>query len=130
MKLLVWIVAIGALALCAWYVASRPRYRRRLRSLADFSWAVLSLALLAGAVYAAHSIGLFSIPLVALAFVPIGLAARWLLVNSRASRERQKIALDPPRGSRWEKVALPVLVLMVVATAVLAVAVGTLVGPH
>lgn len=130
MKLLIWIVAVGAASLGLWYLASRPRYRRRLRSLASFSWATLSLALLAGAVYAAHSIGLFSIPLVALAFVPIGLAARWLLVRTRGSRERETVAAAQPPDRLWDKVALPVLVLMVIATAVIGVVVGTLVGPH
>lgn len=130
MRLLIWLITIGAVALAVWYVASRPRYRRQMRTLADLSWATLSLVLLVAVVYAAHSMGIFSIPLVALAFVPIGIVARWLLVATRGPRERSHAQVSPVSGGIWDKLALPMLVLMVAAVAVLGVVVGTIVGPH
>jgi TRAP-type uncharacterized transport system fused permease subunit len=98
--------------------------------LADLAAAVLALVLLAAAFYSAHLLGIFSVPLVAVAFVPFGVVARWLLLASRSSRLRKELdggttAPGPRAGLR-----LPLLLVLVVAVAVLGVVLGTIIGPH
>ena len=130
LKLLVWLGAIGAAAYGLWYLAGRPQYRLRLRGLREFAAAVLSVVMLAAAVLAAHWLGVFSLPLVVLAFVPFGVAIRWLLTETRASRQGRGADRSAASGGRWAGLALPLLVLMAVGLAVLGVFVGTLIGPH
>ena len=130
LKLLVWLGVLGAAAYGVWYVAGRPQYRLQMRGLREFAAAVLSLVMLAAAVLAAHWLGFFSLPLVALAFMPFGVAIRWLLTDTRASRQRRDGDGGATSGGRWAGLALPLLVFMAVALAVLGVYVGTLVGPH
>jgi len=123
--------ATCAAALAVWYLAmGRPHSRLRSRTLAEFAWAVLTLALLAAAVYAAHLLGIFSVPLVALLFVPFGLAIRWLLVATRDSRRRGELDRAAAGGGPWARLVLPTLVALAVVVAVLGVIVGGLVGPH
>jgi nitroreductase len=130
LKLLAWLGVTAAAAYGVWYVAGRPQYRLRMRGLREFAAAVLSLVMLAAAVLAAHRLGIFSLPLVALAFMPFGVAIRWLLTDTRASRQRRDRDRGPNSGGRWAGLALPLLVLAAVALAVLGVYLATLIGPH
>jgi len=112
-----------------WYFAmGSPHGRPRSRTLAELARAVLSLVLLAAAVHAAHWLGIFSVPLVALAFVPFGFATRWLLLATRDSRRRRELDGEAAAEGPWARLALPMLVVMVVAIAVVGVVAGTLVG--
>jgi hypothetical protein len=131
MKWLVLLGVIGAAALVAWYVATgRPAGRPRSRPLAEFAWAVLTCVLLAAAVWLAHQLGVFSVPLVALAFVPFGISVRGLLVATRDSRRRRELDGQTAAAGRHARLTLPLLVVMVVAIAVFGVVVGWLVGSH
>jgi hypothetical protein len=96
--------------------------------LAELAAAALALVWLAAAVYAAHLLGIFSIPLVAVAFVPFGAVVRWVLLASRSSRRRElsRTATVGPRARR----VLPLLLVLVAVVAVLGVVVGTIIGAH
>jgi hypothetical protein len=135
-----WLSLLGAAAAVAfglWWLAKgrpdrpgSPGRPARSPTLAEFASVVLSLVLLAAAVYAAHWLGIYSLPLVAAAFVPFGLAIRWLLLATRGSRQIRDVDGSAAAGGRWVGLVLPLLVVMVVAIAVLGVVVGTLVGRH
>jgi len=96
--------------------------------LAELAAAALALVWLAAAVYAAHLLGIFSIPLVAVAFVPFGAVVRWVLLASRSSRRRElsRTATVGPRA----RLVLPLLLVLVAVVAVLGVVVGTIIGAH
>jgi hypothetical protein len=131
MKWLVLLGVIGAAAPVVWYVATgRPHGRPRSRPLAEFAWAVLTCVLLAAAVWTAHRMGIFSVPLVALAFVPFGIAVRGFLVATRDSRRRRELDGQTAAAGPFARLTLPLMVVMVVAIAVFGVLVGWLVGPH
>ena len=134
-----WLSLLGAAAAVAfglWWLAKgrpdrpgSPGRPARSPTLAELSAVVLSLVLLAAAVYAAHWLGIYSIPLVAAAFaLPFGLAIRWLLLATRGSRQIRDVDGPPAAGGRWARLVLPLLVVMVAAIAVLGVVVATLVG--
>ena len=135
-----WIVILAAI--CAALVAlqilmwERRSGRRRPSTIGRIALAVLAIMLVGGAVYSAHLLGVFSIPLIVIAFGPVGLTLRWLILATRASREAADaafIAASPPptRGRRFlRSLALPIFVIMVLAVVAVALAVGTLVGPH
>ncbi len=87
-----------------------------------------SLVVIALAVYAGHEAGIFSVPLVALAFVPFGLVVRWLLIETQAGRrEREIVAPALTRRQRIGRLAFwPLFVVMVLAVAVVAAFAGML----
>jgi hypothetical protein len=97
---------------------------------------VLTVVILGAAVYAAHWLGIFSVPLVAVAFVPVGITVRWLMGASRASRQRAedaRAAAVGPASRRARLVAIatwPVFIVLVAVVVVVGLVVGTLVGPH
>lgn len=131
MRLLAVLALLGAAAFVAWRltkgrVDDSPRSLR----LAELAAAVLTLVMVAAAVYAAHLLGIFSVPLVAVAFVPFGVAARWLLAASRSSRRRRELDGRARSVGPRARFALPMLLVIVVAVAVLGVVVGTIIGPH
>ncbi len=131
MRWLVLLGAAGAAAFVVWYLATgRTEESPRSRTLAGFGWAVLCVALLAAAVYAVHWLGIFSLPLVALALVPFGIATRWLLLATRGSRGFQEWEPKAAGNRPWARLVLPTLLVTVVAIAVLGVVVGMLVGRH
>ncbi|MGD0248615.1 MAG: hypothetical protein ABSB75_06130 [Candidatus Limnocylindrales bacterium] len=137
MRWLVLLGAAGAVAFGLWWLAKgrpdrpgSPGRPARSPTLAEFAFAVLSLVLLAAAVYAALWLGIYSLPLVAAAFVPFGLAVRWLLLATRGSRQIRDVDGSAAAGGWWARLALPLLVVMVAAIAVLGVVVGALVGRH
>lgn len=127
-----WLVLIGVLSATAFGVWRLTRVRlqpgTRPRRLAELAAAVFALVWLAAAVYAAHLLGLFSIPLVAVAFVPVGAVVRWSLLASRDSRGRAfgRTATVGPRAG----LVLPMLLVLVAMVAVLGVVVGTIIGAH
>ena len=131
MRLLAVLALLGAAAFVAWRLTKGPvDDSPRSRRLAELAVAVLTLVMVAAAVYVAHLLGIFSVPLVALLFVPFGLAIRWLLVATRDSRRRGELDRAAAGGGPWARLVLPTLVALAVAVAVLGVIVGGLVGPH
>jgi hypothetical protein len=135
-----WLILLGALAVAVIAVQiliwERRRGRREPSALGRGALAVLGVVLVGSAVYSAHLLGIFSLPLVVAAFVPVGVTARWLILATRESRERAeaaRAAAAPPATRRNRLIhaaSLPVFVIMVVAVVVLGLVVGTIVGPH
>ena len=135
-----WLVLLGALAAAAIalqiLIWERRRGRREPTALARSALAVLGVLLVGGAVYSAHLLGIFSLPLVVAAFVPVGVTARWLILATRESRERADAAraAAAPQLARRDRfihaASLPLFVIMVVAVVALGLVVGTIVGPH
>jgi hypothetical protein len=135
-----WVVILAAI--CAALVSlqvliwERRGGRRRPSTVGRIALAVLAIVLVGGAVYSAHLLGIFSIPLIVIAFGPVGLTLRWLILATRESRERADVArasAAPPltSGQRMLRaLALPLFVVMVLAVVAVALVVGTLVGPH
>jgi hypothetical protein len=135
-----WIVILAAI--CAALVAlqiliwERRSRRRGPSTIGRIALAVLAIVLVGGAVYSAHLLGIFSIPLIVIAFGPVGLTVRWLILTTRATREaadtaRAAAALPLTRSQRLlRSLALPLFVIMVLAVVTVALVVGTLVGPH
>ena len=84
MKWLIVLTAIGAAAVALqiliWERRGGPR---RPSSLSRYAVAVLTAIGLGGAVYAAHFFGIFSVPLVVIAFVPFGITVRSLILATR-----------------------------------------------
>ena len=137
MKWLIVLGALGAAALALQILIWERRGGRSPRStLSQLALAVLTALGLAAAVYAAHWLGIFSVPLVAIAFVPIGVAVRWLILATRDPRRRAgeaRAAAAPPTSKLTRvltPVALPLFLVLVVCVVVLGLVVGTLVGPH
>jgi hypothetical protein len=134
--------AIILAAICAALVAlqiliwERRSGRRRPSTIGRIAFGVLAIVLAGGAVYSAHLLGIFSIPLIVIAFGPVGLTVRWLILATRESRETAdaaRTAAAPPltSGQRLLRaLALPLFVAMVLAVVAVALVVGTLVGPH
>lgn len=137
MRWLVVLAAIGAAALALQILIWERRGGRPRRStLGQLAVAVLAVVGLGGAVYAAHFLGIFSVPLVAIAFVPFGVTMRSLILATRGSRQRAadaRAAAAVPASRRarlLELAAWPVFVVLVAAVVVVALVVGTTVGPH
>ena len=128
MKWLLLLAAVIALGLAVPILVTDLR-RGDLRTLPRLLAAVLSLGALGVLVVAAHSVGFFSAALVAAAFVPFGLAARWSLMHSRAGRQRaqdlwDRSAVEPP-SVRRRLLALawwPIFVVLVLLVAGLGIA--------
>ncbi len=99
--------------------------------MARLIWTTLSLVVVAGGVFLAHWLGIFSVPLVALAFVPFGIALRWWLTANRASRERDAQIRAEARGRHLPAAAeLPVFLVLAAIAIAAGLAVGIMVGPH
>lgn len=137
MKWLVLLAGLGAAAVALQVLIWERRGGRRAPSaLGQMALAVLTGLLLAGAVLSAHWLGIFSIPLVAVAFVPVGVAVRWLVLATRDARGRsaRARAASAPATTRRARLAdtlaLPLFVVLVVAVVALGLIAGTLVGPH
>lgn len=127
--LLLGAVGVGAFGMW-WLAKARAGRPARSRSVAQGASAVVSLVLIIAVAYAAHSLGIFALPLLVLAFLPFGVAARWFLVANRESRQRRLLDGRTPKAGRWGPLALPLMAIIAVAAAVLGVVVGTIVGPH
>jgi hypothetical protein len=147
MRWLIALAPIGAVALLVLKVTShhdfggvhlRGTSRRTSRGtsrgpigMARLIWTTLSLVVVAGGVFLAHWLGIFSVPLVALAFVPFGIALRWWLTANRASRERDAQIRAEAHGRHLPAAAeLPVFVFLAAIAIAAGLAVGIMVGPH
>ena len=136
MKWLIVLAAVGAAALAIQILIWERRGGRRGRStLSQIAVAVLTVVGVGGAIYAAHFLGIFSIPLVAIAFVPFGVTMRSLVFATRASRQRAadaRAAAAPTSRRRRlaELAALPVFLVLVAIVVAMGLVVGTIVGPH
>ena len=129
-----WLLLMGAVAFGAfavwWLARGRPGRPVRSRTLAEGALAILSLVLIVAAAYVAHGMGIFSLPLVALAFLPFGVATRWLLVSTRETRGRRTLDGRTPVAGPWVRFALPLMAATLKAGAVAGVVVGAWIGPH
>jgi len=116
MKWLFLVAGLVAAILAVPILISDLRRAGRGSTLRSLAAVALSLVLLAAALYLAHYLGWFSIAFVALAFFPIGLAARWSLLATRDARDRRETAQDPaPRtagGRAVRLLAWPLLVVL------------------
>jgi len=137
MKWLIVLAAVGAAALAIQILIWERRGGRRGRSnLGQIAVAVLTVVGLGGAIYAAHFLGIFSVPLVAIAFVPFGVTMRSLVFATRASRQRAadaRAAAAAPTSRRRrlvELAALPVFLVLVAIVVAMGLVAGTIVGPH
>ena len=137
MKWLIVLAAIGAAALALQILIwERRGGRRRPSTLARLAVAVLTVVGLAAAVYAAHSLGIFSVPLVAIAFVPFGVTIRSLILATRGRRQRAAdaraaAAAPASRLDRMLELATwPVFLFLVAVVVAAGLVVGTIVGPH
>ena len=121
--------ALGAGAFGVWWMANeRPGRPASSRTVAQAASAVLSLVLIVAAAYAAHGLGIFSLPLVVLAFLPFGIAARWILVTTQGSRRRRDQEAPAVEAASWGRYALPFMTVLAVAAAIVGVIAGALVG--
>jgi len=125
--------AVVALQVLIW---ERSGGRSRPSLVGRLALATLTLVVFGAVVYMAHWFGIFSIPLVIIAFVPFGVAARWLILGTRERRQRladaRAATLPPPsrRDQLLAAAAIPVFVLLVAAVLALGLVAGTLVGMH
>jgi len=131
-----WLLALLAVAAAAaillQLLTSREiSARYQVRGAIRIAWAVLSIALLATAVFAAHWIGLFSVPLVAVAFVATGVPLRMVLTGTKPTRAASEPGGAESRRERlWNSLELPLLVVLVAGVALLGIVVTGLIGPH
>jgi hypothetical protein len=130
--LLALLVVAAAAAILLQVLTTRAAPGRyQARGAIRFAWAVLSIALLAIAVFAAHWIGLFSVPLVAVAFVAAGVPLRLVLTGTKPARAAAEPGTAQSRRDRlWNSLELPLLVVLVAGVALLGIAVSGLIGPH
>ena len=136
MKWMIILAAVGAgglaLQVLIWERRGGPRPPA---ALARLALAVLTVVVGSAAVYAAHLLGIFSIPLVAIGFVTLGIAGRWLILATRGRRQRAadaRAAARPPssRTRLLEIAAWPVFIALFTLVVVVGLVVGMLVGPH
>jgi hypothetical protein len=131
MRFLLLLAAIGVGAFVFWRMAKgRPALPGGRRTAADGAWAVVCLVMLMAAAYLAHRLGIFALPLVVLAFLPIGVAMRWLLIKTQGSRERRNGVAEALPAHPLARYTVPLLALSAVAVAAIGVLVGTLIGPN
>lgn len=137
MKWLMLLAGLGAAAVAVEILLwERRRGRRAPSAVGQMALAVLTGLLLAGAVLSAHLLGIFSVPLVAVAFVPVGVGLRWLVLATRDARARSagaraaSSAAITLRARLAETLALPLFVVLVVAVVAVGLIAGALVGPH
>ncbi len=139
MNLLVTLILAIAATIAAGAVAGRliDAGMAPLKPLRRSIWGLATTLALILAVYAAHAMGIFSVPLVAVAFVCVAIPARAYLGSTRRNRERRErgAAASGARSAagaaaflaRHELVVLTVLACAVV---VVAGAIAVFVGPH
>jgi hypothetical protein len=131
MKWLILIAAVVAVALAVWVLAGERRPGRGRSTLRQLAAVVASLVVLLAAIYAAREIGFVAMPVVAVAFVPFGLAARWLVLATREARARREAAAGPTPRARLLGLAMwPLFVALVVGVAAIGVVAGMLAARH
>ncbi len=135
MKWLILFGSLGAAAIAFQILVWERRSGRHLAPLRQAAMAIVAVVLLGGAVYSAHLLGIFSIPLVVITFVPVGATVRWLILATRVSRQREAearaAAFPATRHDLFLRaISLPLFVTMALAVVLLGLVVGTIVGPH
>lgn len=100
MKWLALIAAFLAALFAIQILIADLRRGHKRSTLVQLALALLSLAVLGAAIYAAHLLGLFSLPVVAFLFVPFGLALRWSVLATRDLRRRREAAMPQIPHSR------------------------------
>lgn len=131
--------AMGSLALLARRAAAGTN--DVIPSAGGTAWLLATGLLLVAAVCGAHLLGLFGVPLVAFAFIFIGVPARTLLMTSRAARERRRARELVVRGSTaangrplavrfLARHELAIMAALVTVVAVAAAAAGSWAGQH
>ena len=129
--LLILLGVAGAAAILLQFLASREASARvQTRGAIRFAWTVLSIALLAIGVIAARWIGLFSVPLVAVAFVALGVPLKMVLTGTKPKRAATELGRESRRERLWNSLELPLLVVLVAGVALLGIVVSGLIGPH
>ena len=116
------ILAAGAIvAAMAIWILWRERQHATRSSFRGLMATLLCLAIFGGVVYAAHYVGFFSLPIIAVAFVPIGLGLRWSSMLGRDGRARREAMLAPversPGARARELLMWPVMVALVLLVA-------------
>lgn len=125
------LAAIGVGAYVFWrMVRGRPALPGGRQTAADGAWAAICLVMLVGAAYLAHRLGIFALPLVVLAFLPVGLTMRWFLVHTAGARKGRVAAVEALPAHPLARFTVPLMALSALAVAVIGVLVGTLIGPH
>jgi hypothetical protein len=134
MKWLVLIAALVSIVLALQILAADLRRGRRRSTVGQLALAVLSLVVLGVAIYAAHVIGFISVPIVAVAFVPFGLALRWSILTTREMRRRREAARQPVQSSRTDQLVglamWPVFLVLVAFVVALGLMAGMLAAQH
>ena len=123
MKWLALLAALVAAVLAIQMLVADLRRGHPRSTMGQLALAFLSLAVLGAAIYVAHWFGLFSVPIVALLFVPFGLALRWSALATRDMRHRREAALPQIPSSRRDRVVglamWPVFLLLMALVACL-----------
>jgi hypothetical protein len=118
MKWLLLAAVVVAAFLAARILLSDVRRAGRRSTLGSLLAAVVSLAVLAAVLSLAHFVGLASIAIVAVAFVPFGLLVRWSLLETRGRRDRYEAARPAApiglRGRAARAFELPMLIVLAV----------------
>ncbi|MGZ6266236.1 MAG: hypothetical protein ACXWN4_04970 [Candidatus Limnocylindrales bacterium] len=128
MKWLILLAALVAALFAVQILIADMRRGHKRSTMVQLAAAVFGLALLGLAIYTAHLLGLYSVPIVALAFVPFGLALRWSILATREMRRRREEAGQPVSSSRRGRlVNLAIWPLFLVLVALVAV-VGLMAG--
>ena len=130
MRWLILGAALVAACLAIWILLGERRPSRPRSTVRGLAAAVAALVVLGVVAYAAHFAGFFSLPIVAVAFIPFGLAARWSVLATREARERREAArptVPPSRRARMLAIAMwPIFVILVVLAACVGLAAGAL----
>ena len=131
MKFLLVLAATGVGAYVLWRVLRHQPVRPGVpRTAAEGAWAAMCLVLLVAAAYLGHRLGIFALPLVVLAFLPIGMAMRWLLMHTAGARERRYANVATAPAHPLARFTVPLLALSAIVVAALGVLIATLIGPN
>jgi hypothetical protein len=134
-----WLIlpaAICAAAVAIQMLVWERRGRIRRSTASGLASVGLTLLVLIAAAYIAHGLGIFTIPIVVVAFVPFGFAARGLLLATRDARLRaaEARALTTQPASRRARLlslaAWPAFLVLVVVAVALGLVAATFIGPH
>jgi len=136
MRWLIVLAAICVAAVAIQVMVWQRQGRFRSSTVGQVASVALALAVLIAAACVARWFGILSLPIVVVAFVPVGLTARGLLIATRGARLRAaevRAATAPPVTTRARLLGMaawPVFLVLVGAVVFLSLAVATLVGPH
>lgn len=136
MRWLILLAAICAAAVAIQMLVWERRGRIPSSSVIGLVSVGLTLLVLIAAAYIAHGLGIFSIPIVVVAFVPFGFAARGLLLATRGSRlraaEARALAAQPlsRRARMLSLAAWPAFLALVAVAVAVGLVAATFIGPH